>query len=212
MASSTHSIGEPEELATLYLSGAMTPGESAAFEAHLASGCAACTEQVKRLETVVEHLVSNVEPMNTDPRVRDAIMAQMAAESRDQNSDRQTDPQIWKNWQPDSDASDHVIHQAARSGWESTGIDGIDIRRLFVDRHRNRMTAMIRMAPGTAYPAHLHDEPEECLVLEGDLRTGGQVLHSGDYERRVAGSRHAIQSTKDGCLLLIVSSLTDELL
>jgi len=37
-------------------------------------------------------------------------------------------------------------------------------------------------------------------------------MHAGDYQRVEVGSEHPVQSTENGCLLFIVSSLHDELL
>ena len=74
------------------------------------------------------------------------------------------------------------------------------------------MTAMFRMAAGTSYPEHIHDGPEECYVLEGDLHVGDRmVMHAGDYQRATPGSEHDEQWTEGGCLLLVTSSLSDEL-
>ena len=66
------------------------------------------------------------------------------------------------------------------------------------------------MAPGSSYPCHVHNGPEQCLVLEGDLLVEDDLLGPGDYQWAEVGSRHGIQSTKQGCLLLITSSMTDE--
>lgn len=121
-------------------------------------------------------------------------------------------PQVWKQWMPDDPNEDISINLESENRWESTGVDGIEIRRLFVDKDRNQMTALVRMAAGTAYPRHIHDTAEECLVLEGDLRAGDYHFREGDYHRMAAGSKHGVQSTENGCLLLIISSLTDELI
>jgi len=75
-----------------------------------------------------------------------------------------------------------------------------------------RDAMLVRMAPGTSYPRHVHAGPEECFVLEGDLAVGdGLRLVAGDYQRMESGSRHPDQSTEGGCLLLLISSLNDEL-
>lgn len=65
--------------------------------------------------------------------------------------------------------------------------------------------------PGTAYPCHVHDGPEECYVHRGELCVAGETLRAGDYQRAAPGSLYVVQSTENGCLLLIVSSMTDEL-
>ena len=89
---------------------------------------------------------------------------------------------------------------------------GVEARRLFVDSESDRVTMLVRMAPGSSYPAHVHGGPEECLVISGDLRIGPQHMKCGDFQRAVPGSTHVVQSTDEGCVLLIVSSLHDEIL
>lgn len=211
-----HSIGDSQELAALYLAGAMTPSETSAFESHLAHGCARCDEELRGLGGVLDNLVGAPACIEPDPDIKRRLLARIdephransdasAAASSDQS------PQVWRRWAPDGGGLDHVIRRGSDNDWEATGINGIDVRRLFVDPARNQMTMLVRMAAGTAYPRHIHDGPEECLVLEGDLRVGDDVLRKGDYQRMASGSRHPVQSTDGGCLLMIVSSLTDEL-
>jgi serine/threonine protein kinase len=77
----------------------------------------------------------------------------------------------------------------------------------FVDEQNDHFTALVRMAP---YPRHIHRGPEECLVLEGDLRVCDTVLYPGDYQRAPTGTVQGVQSTDQGCLLLTTSSLTNE--
>jgi anti-sigma factor ChrR (cupin superfamily) len=71
---------------------------------------------------------------------------------------------------------------------------------------------LIRMQPGSSYPAHRHGGPEQCLVLEGDVEVNGMTFHAGDYQCMLHGSVHNITRTTNGCVLLIVSSQHDELL
>ena len=76
-----------------------------------------------------------------------------------------------------------------------------------------RVTMLVRMEKGTSYPSHRHAGPEECYVLAGDLEVGDQLeMHAGDYQRVERGSVHPPQTTREGCLLLITSSMHDELL
>ena len=84
------------------------------------------------------------------------------------------------------------------------------MRRLFVDETSRRMTILARLAPGVVYPPHVHAGLEECYVLEGDLWIGDVEMRAGDYQRAEPGSNHGIQSTRGGCLLLLTTSLDDE--
>jgi quercetin dioxygenase-like cupin family protein len=69
---------------------------------------------------------------------------------------------------------------------------------------------LVRMAPGTSFPAHVHNGPEECFVLQGDLTIGPATMATGDYQYAPPGSSHPVQSTRGGCVLLLTSSLSDE--
>lgn len=231
-----HSIGDPQELATLYVAGALTADEAAAFERHLHDGCPRCRVELHQLDAVVDDLCTSTALVTVDAALKQKVMARIegrvdhtsASRSGDEPAARhqahvahgaaethsthaQPNPQVWKRWQGDEASTDWFIRRRDEGAWEETGIAGIQVRRLFVDPQRNQMTALVRMAAGTAYPRHIHDGPEECLVLDGDLWAGDVEFHKGDYQRMTPGSRHDVQSTKEGCLLLIVSSLSDEI-
>jgi anti-sigma factor ChrR (cupin superfamily) len=85
-------------------------------------------------------------------------------------------------------------------------------KQLYVDPARDTVTMLVRMEPGSSYPPHRHGGPEECLVVEGDLRVGDVVLQAGDYQCAAGDSTHDVSTTVNGCILLIVSSQYDELL
>jgi len=220
-------ITDAAELAALYLSGAMTGEERESFEAALTAGRAEFVAEVQRLQEAVLALGDEVEPVEPSPAVRqkllrqiderDALHAQPTDQPRPKRSDEQSAnqvrQQIWRGWGSDDAASDALFTlRAADGAWEDTGVAGVQVRRLFVDRASNRMTAMFRMAPGAAYPVHVHDGPEECYVLQGDLHVGRElVMRAGDYQRATPGSEHGTQWTENGCLLLVTSSLSDEM-
>jgi quercetin dioxygenase-like cupin family protein len=120
-------------------------------------------------------------------------------------------PQVWKRWRGTSGLE--FFAGADAGAFEPTDVAGIRVRRLFVDEPADRVTMLIRMDPGSAYPAHRHGGAEECFVLEGDLEVGAALeMHAGDYQRMERGSEHPVQSTRGGCLLLVTSSRHDELL
>jgi anti-sigma factor ChrR (cupin superfamily) len=120
--------------------------------------------------------------------------------------------QPWKSWGSDATTGGFLFVPGAGADWENTSIAGVVTRRLFSDAANDRVTMLVRMAPGTAYPAHRHGGPEDCYVLEGDLRVGDLHMRKGDFQRAELGSEHVIQSTDGGCLLLLVSSQRDTLL
>lgn len=70
------------------------------------------------------------------------------------------------------------------------------------------MSCLLRCAPGAALPAHVHRIDEECLVLEGTLRIGDElVLRAGDFHVAPAGSAHPLTSTDTGVLLYLRGEL-----
>jgi anti-sigma factor ChrR (cupin superfamily) len=133
---------------------------------------------------------------------------------RRESGEAPRETQTWKRWSSDSSGAPRPFAYVAAddTAWEPTAVDGIEARKLFVDAAHDRVTMLVRMAAGTAYPGHVHATAEECFVLSGDLRTGTEHLHEGDYQRAAAGSIHQPQVTDGGCVLLLVSSLHDTLL
>ncbi|TWT41726.1 ChrR Cupin-like domain protein [Phycisphaerae bacterium RAS1] len=205
-----HSIGDSAELAALYAAGAMPAEQAAAFEAHLATGCSACESELRSYDGVVEQLSLAVAPVPPDAEVRAAVLERIQG-PRAAGHSAHADAQVWKQWSADP-TEGMFIRRANEGEWTETGVAGVRVRRLFADPAKDQITMLVRMDPGAAYPAHRHAGPEECLVLEGDLQIGDiAVLSAGDYQRAGQGSRHVVQSTQSGCLLLIVSSLSDEL-
>jgi anti-sigma factor ChrR (cupin superfamily) len=194
--------------AALYVTGSLPSQERAEYELHLAA-CRVCEREVTALLEVSGDL---------------ALLAPHAAPTKDlwprirARIEDSPDVQVWRNW------SEKAAPRAPAAGlgftnvpldegaWEPTGIEGMEVRRLSVDRDNDRATFLARMAAGCAYPAHRHAGPEECYVLSGDLHIGDLTMRAGDYQRAEPGTEHPVQSTEHGCVLLLVSSLADELI
>ncbi len=83
---------------------------------------------------------------------------------------------------------------------------------LSYDSTSRRVTFLVRIAAGRRYAPHRHAAAEERYVLEGGCLSGGRELAVGDYHRAEAGTVHHDTSTDDGCLLLVISSLQNEML
>jgi len=206
----THPLGDPAELAALYVAGGMNHLERWGFERHLSDCCALCAAEMARLDPVSVHLAEFTENVAPAESIKQQLLRRIGASATATNPDSRTPTdQVWKKWRGNT-ADELCTLRANEGGWEKTGVEGVSIRRLFVDSDRNQFTGMVRMAAGATYPRHVHNGAEECLVLEGDLHVGDLVLHAGDYQRAPAGSLHGIQSTEGGCLLLITSSLSDD--
>lgn len=66
------------------------------------------------------------------------------------------------------------------------------------------ISVLLRCAPGAEVGPHLHAMDEECMVLEGSIRIGDDlVLHAGDFHVGRRGSRHAATTTDTGALVYL---------
>jgi anti-sigma-K factor RskA len=59
--------------------------------------------------------------------------------------------------------------RAGEGVWRDSGFRGVSYKVLFYDRAAGLVTTLVKMEPGASYPAHRHNKPEQCLVVEGDL-------------------------------------------
>jgi quercetin dioxygenase-like cupin family protein len=201
----------PADLAALHAAGALSAEERERFEAALRAGDEAALAELRGLEGVIQALAAAAGEVVPEPSVREGLLRRVREKPRADAEHGSVDVQVWRQWAATAKTSDLYTLFAHEGGWEETGVDGVLVRRLFVDRAANRMTAMFRMAPGAAYVPHRHEGPEECYVLEGDLHVGEDlVMRAGDYQRAPAGSHHGIQRTEGGCVLLVNCSLSDE--
>ncbi len=203
------------ELASLHVMDALEGEEARAYRLHLAI-CRVCRAEVDSLARTAAQLIRAVPPIPPPPalwnRVLDRIRAPLsAAAPTEVLAEHPT--QVWKDWNvPAGMGPDGMLFAPSSGDFEPTGIEGIEVRRLAVDPKRDRVTMLVRMAAGTRYPAHRHGGPEECFVLQGDIRVGDLHMRAGDFQRAEHGSVHGVQSTDEGCLLLIVSSMSDDLI
>lgn len=220
-----------------YVLGALAAHEVPSVLAHLAGGCIACNDEHRELLEAVgamdaQEAMNDVSAPAPGPSVKAKLLDAVA--HAPQGEERKHRPQaapmsalkpstgvheFQRPWRVAERAPElavqglTTVHAGAHGhdGFELTGIEGIETRTLFVDSARRRASMMVRMAPGTAYPAHRHAALEECFVVEGDLRVGERLLRAGDYQVAAQDSVHAVQSTEKGCLLFVVSSQDDEL-
>ncbi|MFN0134936.1 MAG: cupin domain-containing protein [Phycisphaerae bacterium] len=193
---------DPHEQAALYVAGALTDAETTEFEQRLAAGDADVRAALGEYSDVATTLGGGYS-IAAPKASRDKLLRLI-------DSAPQHSPQVWKAW--NADRATNTVHtvRANEGTWDETGVPGVRVRKLFIDQERNQFTAVVKMEPGTSWPRHRHDGPEECMVLEGELHVGDMVMKKGDYQRAEPDSHHCIQRTETGCTLLIVSSLSDE--
>jgi anti-sigma factor ChrR (cupin superfamily) len=197
------------ETLAMHVLGVLDAEAAADLEEHLAEGCGACEQQLAVLRDTFA-VVGATAPLFTPPsHVRDRILAAIEVAGPAEPVTQAT-VQTWQAW-PAADNSDLHVVRSSEDLWEQV-IPGVRAKRLYVDPHRDTVTMLIRMDPGASYLPHRHAGPEQCFVLEGDVGDGGFVVRAGDFQCAAEGTVHGAQRTESGCLLLIVSSLRDELL
>jgi anti-sigma factor ChrR (cupin superfamily) len=86
--------------------------------------------------------------------------------------------------------------------------DGITVKTLWRSLQSGRSAFILRMQPGATMPNHDHHGDEETLLLEGDMQVNGVEFGPGDFQVAFAGTRHALITTRGGCLCYI--SLTHQ--
>jgi quercetin dioxygenase-like cupin family protein len=94
---------------------------------------------------------------------------------------------------------------------ESDWVDaapGVTSRMLGEDAERGLSLSILRMDPGTTWPAHHHDGAEEVFLVRGDWRCLGTNLHPGDYHRAGANTEHEDTTSAAGCKLIVVRHLS----
>ncbi len=94
--------------------------------------------------------------------------------------------------------------------WRESGFKGVSYKVLFYDRAAGLVTTLVKMEPGASYPAHRHNKPEQCLVVEGDLWHDDHEYGPGDFTWADANSIDPRISSKTGNLLLIIGSRETE--
>jgi quercetin dioxygenase-like cupin family protein len=119
--------------------------------------------------------------------------------------------QVWRDWSGTAPSPMHVV-KAGEGQWEPIDIEGIRVKRLYSDPANDSVALLIQMDPGTAYPGHRHAGAEHCYVVSGDLTVGDINLKTGDYQVATTESVHTVTRTTNGCTILIISSMKDELL
>jgi quercetin dioxygenase-like cupin family protein len=113
-------------------------------------------------------------------RVRGRVLEQIAAESQ---------------------GALHTTVRASDQPWEHVA-QGIERKLLFSTP--TSVSSLVRLAPGASVPGHVHTIHEECLVLEGTLRIGTDLLlKAGDFHVGMQGVPHATASTQTGAVVFL---------
>ncbi len=103
------------------------------------------------------------------------------------------------------------VQRSNEGSWIDSGVNGVTLKKLFVDHDTGYATMLVRMAPDSWFPMHHHAGYEECFMLQGNVSSGEIELSAGDYQRMSGGTMHQALHSKEGCLFLVVASEHNEL-
>jgi len=173
---------EVEEQAWLLALGALPTDEAAHFRQRVAAGCPMCSALLNDCEQTVAVLPLLAPEVEPPPSLRIRLLEGLGVKAPS----------------PERPALEGTLVRAGDTDWEQGAIPGVQFRRL-----HGRKTMLVRMAPHTVYPEHEHAWAEQCLVLEGSVRTEGEIAYAGDFTYMPKGSTHQPLHTETGCLLLI---------
>lgn len=203
---STHLASPPPappcDLNELYFLGLLDQTEKAGFENHLQSGCRDCREGLAgHAETLAE--LATRYAVAPRPELRQQFHSRLRV--------ARTKPRI-KAPAVVLDNEGLLVVRPGNEDWRPGPVAGIWIKPLFEDGTRSYCTNLVRMEPGAHYPRHRHAAVEEAYMLEGDLRFDDQVLLAGDYCRAEKDSVHSDGVSQEGCTLIVMTSMHDEIL
>ena len=186
-----HATDETRERAALYALGLLDGEEKRAFERDLQGGSPACRAELERFRQVVGDLGFLVRPVAPRAGLRAELLARVYAEAGEPA--------------PSAPGPDLLFVRASEGVWQEV-CAGVTAKVLFEDQAGARVTALVRMEPGSRYAPHRHTQAEELYVLDGTCLCGGQLLKTGDYHRAAADTVHSDTSTLTGCLVLLIAS------
>jgi anti-sigma factor ChrR (cupin superfamily) len=178
------------ERVELYALDALEAKEATVIEAHLSS-CAECRRELAQLRHVVEafaHWPTDVLRPSNSPWEQ---LAQRLAEETGEAT--LPAPERW-----------------AEPEWEEVA-PGIQCKLLATDNEQDRVSMLVRLAPGVAYPAHRHGGVEELHLLDGELWIGERRLLRGDYNRAEPGTVDTRVWSETGCTCVLITSTRDAL-
>ena len=179
------------ELVCLYALKALPPSELRAVEAQIAT-CTDCRDEIEALRPVVDAFAGwPTDLLRPSAPLWERLARRIAAESGDEPI--LVPPQRW-----------------ADARWKNVA-PGIDCMLLATDRHQDRVSMLVRLAPGVEYPPHKHAGIEEVYLLDGELLVDDKTLHPGDYLRSEPGSSDDRVWSETGCTCVLLASTRDAL-
>jgi anti-sigma factor ChrR (cupin superfamily) len=186
-ASGNHRCDQTE-LTYAYALHALPSSDVAAVEAHI-SACSHCRKELEALRPIVDSFAYwPADVLRPSGTLWERLAQRIAAET-----------------------SGEALSPAARwtePSWEEVA-PGISCKLLATDTEKDRVSMLVRLAPGVDYPPHSHADVEELHLLHGELLIDGRKLYPGDYNRAEPGTADKRVWSETGCTCVLITSTRD---
>jgi hypothetical protein len=183
---------EHHDLVLLYALRALPEDELSTVEAQLHS-CPECRQEFDTLRPIIDSFVAwPVDVLHPSSLLWERVAKRIAEKTGDLP----------------------ILSPIARSPspeWREVA-PGIFCKLFATDTERQRVSMLVRLAPGTDYPPHRHSGVEELHLLYGELMIGDRKLYPGDYNRAEPDSTDYRVWSETGCTCVLVTSTADVIL
>ena len=187
----THSQ-EHLDLVFLFVLQALPPHEMASVEAQISS-CEDCRQEIETLRPIVQSFVG----WSTDVlRPAESLWGRLAKRIASEEATRPFVPPLEAPVKPE---------------WEEAA-PGIYVKILARNAEIESVSMLVRLDPGTDYPAQTHAGIEELHLLHGILKVDDKTLFPGDFIESEAGSVDRRVWSETGCTCFLLASTKDALL
>ena len=187
---STHSQ-EHLDLVFLFASQSLSPREMASVEAQIMS-CEDCQQELETVRPIIRSFVG----WSTDVlRPAESLWGRLAKRIA---TEAGTEP-----FAPPLEAP-------AKPEWEEAA-PGIHVKILARNAGIDSVSMLVRLDPGTDYPAHRHAGIEELHLLHGILKVDDRTLYPGDFIHAEAGTVDHRVWSETGCTCFLMTSTEDAL-
>jgi ChrR-like protein with cupin domain len=179
------------DLVFLFALQSLSPREMASVEAQILS-CEDCRQEIETLRPIVRAFVGwPTEVLRPAESLWGRLAKRIASES-------DTRPFV-----PPLEAPD-------KPEWEEAA-PGIHVKILARNSEIESVSMLVRLDPGTDYPAHRHAGTEELHLLHGVLKVDDRTLYPGDFIHSEAGSIDNRVWSETGCTCFLMTSTEDVL-
>jgi anti-sigma factor ChrR (cupin superfamily) len=179
------------ERVAVYALQALPADESPMVEAHIAD-CLPCRDELNRLRPIVDFFVAwPTDVLRPSPSLRERLARRIAADTG-------------------GDIVMPTVRQCSEPDWEEVA-PGISCKLLATDIERNRVSMLVRLAPGVEYPPHRHAGVEELHLLDGELWINERKLQAGDFSHAEPGTSDRRVWSETGCTCVLITSSWDVL-